>query len=113
MTVIQQILSIAIAAVANFFTRVSPFLIFDHSNKKGSDEISPFIEGLGRFLPPAIMGMLVVYCFRDVNFLAASHGLPDIIATIITVLVHLWRRNMSLSLLVRTVAYILLVNFVF
>lgn len=114
MTIIQQIISIGIAAVANFLTRVSPFLIFDHSNsKKGSDEISPFIEGLGKFLPPAIMGMLVVYCFRNVNFLSGTHGLPDIIATIITVLIHLWRRNMCLSLLVGTVSYILLVNFVF
>lgn len=88
------------------------FLIFDHS-KKGSDEISPFIDGLGKFLPPAIMGMLVVYCFRNVDFLSGTHGLPDIIATIITVLIHLWRRNMCLSLLVGTVSYILLVNFIF
>ena len=112
MKIIQQIMSISIAAVANFLTRVFPFLIFDHS-KNGSDEISPFIEGLGKFLPPAIMGMLVVYCFRNVDFLSGTHGLPDIIATIITVLVHLWRRNMCLSLLVGTVSYILLVNFIF
>lgn len=112
MTIIQQVISIGIAAVANFLTRVSPFLIFDHS-KKGSDEISPFIDGLGKFLPPVIMGMLVVYCFRNVDFLSGTHGLPDIIATIITVLIHLWRRNMCLSLLVGTVSYILLVNFIF
>lgn len=112
MTVIQQIISIAIAAIANFITRVCPFLIFDHS-KNGSDEISPFIEGLGKFLPPAIMGMLVVYCFRNVHFLSGNYGLPEIIASIITILVHLWRRSMSLSLLLGTLSYILLVNFIF
>ena len=71
MTVIQQIISIAIAAVANFITRVCPFLIFDHS-KNGSDEINPFIEGLGKFLPPAIMGMLVVFWFGYVHVLSGD-----------------------------------------
>lgn len=112
MTVIQQVISIAMAALANFFTRLAPFLIFDHS-KNGKDQLNPFIEGLGKFLPPAIMGMLVVYCFRNVNFLAGTHGLPELIASAITVLVHLWRRNMSLSLLLGTVSYIILVNFIF
>ncbi|MEY8441508.1 AzlD domain-containing protein [Lactobacillaceae bacterium 24-114] len=112
MTVIQQVISIATAAFANFLTRVGPFLIFDHS-KNGKDQLSPFIEGLGKFLPPAIMGMLVVYCFRNVNFLAGTHGGPEIIASIITILVHLWRKNMSLSLLLGTVSYIILVNFIF
>lgn len=114
MSLLQQVMSIAIAAVANFLTRSTPFFIFDrhHGNQK-SDEISPFIEGLGKFLPPAIMGMLVVYCFRNVNFLTGTHGLPELIATVITILIHLWRRSMCLSLLVGTLSYILLVNFVF
>ena len=69
MTVVQQVISIAIAAVANFFTRVVPFLVFG-CQRNGKEELSPFIEGLGDFLPPAIMGMLVVYCFRNVHFLS-------------------------------------------
>lgn len=112
MTVVQRIISIAIAAVANFFTRVVPFLIFDHQNDN-REELSPFIEGLGGFLPPAIMGMLVVYCFRNVNFLGGNYGLPEVIASVITVIVHLWKRNMSLSLLLGTISYIILVNFIF
>lgn len=112
MSVVQQIVSIAIAAVANFFTRFTPFLIFDHQ-RNGKEDLSPFIEGLGKFLPPAIMGMLVVYCFRNVHFLSGNYGLPEIIASVITVIVHLWKRNMSLSLLLGTVSYILLVNFIF
>lgn len=111
MTVIQQILTIAIAAVTNFLTRLLPFQLFaQHVN---GDQLSPFIDGLGKFLPPAIMGMLVVYCYRDVNFLAGSHGLPDLIAGLTTVLVHLWKNSMFLSLVVGTGTYIVLVNFVF
>lgn len=114
MSLLQQIISIAIAAVANFLTRATPFFVFDHDHgDRRSDDISPFIEGLGKFLPPAIMGMLVVYCFRNVNFLAGTHGLPEVIATVITILIHLWRRSMCLSLLVGTVSYILLVNLIF
>ncbi|MCI1975150.1 MAG: AzlD domain-containing protein [Limosilactobacillus sp.] len=104
MTVVQQIVSIAIAAVANFFTRYIPFLIFGRQ-KTGKEELSPFIEGLGNFLPPAIMGMLVVYCFRNVHFLSGDFGLPEIIASIITILVHLRKRSMCLSLLVGTISY--------
>lgn len=71
MTVVQQVISIAIAAIANFFTRVVPFLVFGRQ-RNGKEEVSPFIEGLGNFLPPAIMGMLVVYCFRNVHFLSGN-----------------------------------------
>lgn len=112
MTVIQRLISIAIAALANFVTRVTPFLIFDHSDGD-KDQLNPFIEGLGKFLPPAIMGMLVVYCYRNIHLLSGNHGLPDLIAGLITVFVHLWQRNMFLSLIVGTVSYILLIDFVF
>lgn len=112
MTVVERLLSIAIAALANFATRVAPFLLFAHSHN-GKSEISPCIEGLGKFLPPAIMALLVVYCFRNVNFLGGTHGLPELLAAGVTIEAHLWKRNMFLSLIVGTLTYILLVNFVF
>lgn len=112
MTVVERLLSIAIAALVNFATRVAPFLLFAHSHN-GKSEISPFIEGLGKFLPPAIMALLVVYCFRNVNFLGGTHGLPELLAAGVTIEVHLWTRNMFLSLIVGTLTYVLLVNFVF
>lgn len=111
MTVIQQVVTIAIAAITNFITRWLPFQLFERKGR--SQGLSPFINGLGKFLPPAIMGMLVVYCFRDVNFLSGSHGLPELIAGAVTVLVHLWKNSMFLSLILGTGVYILLVNFVF
>lgn len=112
MSIVQRLISIAIAALANFATRVTPFLLFDRS-ADDKQELNPFIEGLGEFLPPAIMGMLVVYCYRNVNFVSGNHGLPDLLAGIVTILVHLWRRNMFLSLITGTVIYILLIDFVF
>ncbi|MCH3922737.1 branched-chain amino acid transporter permease [Limosilactobacillus sp.] len=108
----QRVVTIGIAAVTNFLTRYLPFRLFT-SSKDEEDELSPFIKGLGEFLPAAIMSMLVVYCYRNINLLGGNHGLPDLIAGLITVLVHLWRRSMFLSLIVGTVSYILLINFVF
>lgn len=111
MTIVQQVITITIAAVTNFITRWLPFKLFT-SGKDDRDESSPFIN-LGAFLPPAIMGMLVVYCYRNINLLSGDHGLPDLIAGLITVAIHLWRRSMFLSLIVGTVSYIVLVNFIF
>ena len=79
MTIIQQVITIAIAAVTNFITRWLPFRLFT-SGKDEQDELSPFIKGIGAFLPAAIMGMLVVYCYRNINLLSGNHGLPDLIA---------------------------------
>ena len=110
MTLIQQVIAIAVAAVTNFLTRLLPFKIFIGNGKK---DVSPFIRGLGNFLPAAIMTMLAVYCFRTVNFLASTHGLPQIIAGVVTVVLHLWKQNLILSMVGGTVCYILLVNFVF
>ena len=109
----QQVITVAIAAVTNFITRWLPFRLFTKNNKGEQEELAPFVKGLGDFLPPAIMGMLVVYCYRNINLLTGNHGLPDLIAGAITVVVHLWRRSMFLSLTVGTVSYIVLINYVF
>ncbi|MDC2843117.1 branched-chain amino acid transporter permease [Limosilactobacillus mucosae] len=72
-----------------------------------------FVTGLGRFLPAAIMGMLVVYCYRNVNWLGGTHGLPEVIAGVVTVIVHLWKHSLFLTLIVGTLCYMLLINFIF
>lgn len=112
MGIIQQIITIALAAVTNFITRWMPFRLFTHG-KTDQRELAPFIKGLGEFLPPAIMAMLVVYCYRNISFAHLSQGLPEILAGVITVAIHLWQRKMFLSLAVGTLSYILLINFVF
>lgn len=68
---------------------------------------------LGKLLPCAVMSMLVVYCLRNMNFVGASHALPEIIAAAVVVLLHVWRRNTLLSIVAGTVVYMLLVQLVF
>ena len=71
------------------------------------------VEDLGRLLPPAMMGLLVVYSLRSVDILSGSHGLPEAIAVAATALLHLWKRNTLVSILAGTAGYMLLVQLVF
>ncbi|MBE5771216.1 MAG: branched-chain amino acid transporter permease [Clostridia bacterium] len=108
MSVPLQLLTILLCALATVLTRFLPFLIFSEKRKT-----PPFIQYLGRALPAAIFGMLVVYCLKNVNFLAGSHGVPEAIGIAVTVLLHLWKRQMLLSIAGGTVCYMLLVQFLF
>lgn len=108
MTLTQQIGTIAILALGTMATRFLPFLIF-----RDNKPTPKFIQYLGNALPAAIFGMLVVYCLKDVNVLAYSHGLPELIAILVTVGLHLWKRQTLLSIAGGTVCYMLLVQLVF
>lgn len=99
---------IAVAAVVTAATRFLPFLIF--GNGKKTPQI---IVYLGKVLPYAIMGMLVVYCMKSVSFVKAPFGLPELIACAAVAVLHIWKRNTLLSIAVGTVGYMLLVQFVF
>ena len=72
-----------------------------------------YVQYLGKVLPGAIFGMLVVYCLKDVSIINYSHGIPEAIAIVITVLLHLWKSQMLLSIAGGTVVYMLLVQLVF
>lgn len=105
---LHTILIIAIAAVITALLRILPFLIF------GGDKPTPkFIQFLGSFLPYAMMGMLVVYCFKNVSVVASPHGIPELIACIVVAALHVWKRNSLLSVGAGTVCYMILVQFVF
>ena len=99
---------IVVMALVTMLTRFLPFLIF--GEKRKTPEIVLY---LGKVLPCAVMGMLVVYCLKDVTFLQAPFGLPELIGIAVVALLHLWRRNSLLSIGVGTVAYMLLVQLVF
>ena len=99
---------ILVVALTTFATRALPFLLFP----KGK-EIPKTIEYLGTVLTPAVIGMLVVYCLKDTPVIAAPHGLPELIAVGIVVLLHLWKRNNLLSIGSGTIVYMILVQFVF
>ena len=87
-------------------TRFLPFLIF-------RNKAPAWVEHLGKVLPAAIMGMLVVYCLKDVSFLTGSHGIPEILCCLVTAGLHVWKRNSLLSIGGGTVLYMLLVQLVF
>ena len=108
MTLTQQIVTIALCAFGTMITRFLPFIVFR------SDKPTPkYIQYIGNALPPAIFGMLVIYCLKDVSLFGGSHGIPEAIAIIAVIALHLWKKNMLLSIAGGTVCYMLLVQFVF
>lgn len=108
MTLSQQAITIALCALGTMLTRFLPFLIF--SAKKPTPQ---FVQYLGKALPAAVFGMLVVYCLKNVNIAAGSHGLPELIAIAVVVALHLWKRQMLISVAGGTVCYMLLVQLIF
>ena len=108
MTLSQQIVTIALCVAGTMLTRFLPFLVF--SPKKPTPR---YVQYLGKALPCAIFGMLVVYCLKNVSILSGSHGLPELIAIAVTVAVHKWRHQMLLSIAGGTACYMLLVQLVF
>ncbi len=104
----HDILLIIVVMLVTMLTRFLPFLLF--GEKRKTPELVTY---LGKVLPFAIMGMLVVYCLKDVKFLSAPYGIPELIGIAITAGLHIWKRNSLLSISVGTVSYMLLVQFVF
>lgn len=96
---------IFVVSATIFFTRLIPFLFFP----KGK-ELPPMIRYLGKVLPPAVIGMLVVYCLKSVDIGSAPFGLPELLAGGATVLLHVWKRNNLLSIGVGTVLYMVLIQ---
>ena len=99
---------IAVIALVTAALRFLPFFIF-----RGNRKTPKYIEYLGKVLPFAIMGMLVVYCLKGVTFTALENWLPYFLATAAVVLLHLWKRNTLLSIVTGTVLYMVLVQLVF
>ena len=99
---------IVVMALVTMATRFLPFLIFGEHRKTPE-----LILYLGKVLPCAVMGMLVVYCLKDVAFLQAPFGLPELIGIVVVALLHLWKRNSLLSIGAGTVFYMVLVQVVF
>lgn len=101
-------LLIAVVALVTIALRFLPFLIFGENCKT-----PPLVAYLGQVLPYAIMGMLVVYCLKDVTLTAHPFGIPEAIGCAVVALLHIWKRNTLLSIGAGTVCYMLLVQLVF
>ena len=101
-------LIVAVTALVTIGLRFLPFLIFGENRK--TPEIVAY---LGQVLPFAIMGMLVVYCLKNVSFVSPPFGIPELIGCAVVAGLHLWKRNTLLSIGGGTLCYMLLVQFVF
>ena len=101
----QTILMILAVAAGTALMRFLPFWLFPESQKT-----SPIIRYLGKVLPPAMIGLLVVYCLKDVDFVAAPYGAAELAAILLIVLLHSWKRNVLLSIGGGTAAYMLLIK---
>lgn len=99
-------LLVAVMSAVTILLRAAPFLVF----KK---KTPAYVLYLGRVLPAAIIGMLVIYCLKDTNLLSAPFGAPELIAGLLVVGLHAWKRNILLSILAGTGAYMLLTQLVF
>lgn len=104
---LHSALMIGLIAIVTALLRFLPFIVFKNR------ETPVYIAYLGKVLPYAIMGMLVVYCLKGVSLLHDPYGLPELIAVAIVVVAHVWRRNTLLSILSGTVVYMILVQLVF
>ena len=108
LTPLQTILIILAIALGTAVTRFLPFLLFPQGKKPPE-----IIDDLTTLLPPAVMGLLVIYCLKNVSLAVAPYGLPELIGVVVTATLHLWRRNVLLSIAVGTVVYMVLVQMVF
>ena len=108
MTDIHALLMVAVMAIVTFLLRFIPFAVFPEGKKTPA-----VITYLSNALPCAIMGMLVIYCLKDVSIFNGNHGIPEAICVILVVILHKWKHNSLLSISVGTIVYMLLVQMIF
>lgn len=108
MTITQQMITVGMVVLGTALTRFLPFLIFP-----AGKPTPKYIHYLGKVLPSAIFGMLVIYCLKGVSIFSGTRGIPELIAIFIVIVLHIWKRQMLLSIAGGTICYMLLVQMVF
>ena len=108
MTTAQMILTVGAVVLGTMATRFLPFLLFP-----ASKPTQRYVQYLGRVLPYAVMGLLLIYCLKEVRVTAWPYGIPELIGLAVTAALQLWRKNMLLSIAAGTVLYMALVQVVF
>ena len=108
MTNTQIVITILVVIGGTILTRFLPYILFPAGRKT-----PPYIQYLGRVLGPAVFGLLVVYCLRNVSFVSGTFGIPEIISLVIVTVTFFWKKSMLLSMAAGTAIYMLLVQTVF
>lgn len=103
---IHSLLLVLVVAAITVMIRFMPFVIF----RKKTPQVVLY---LGKMLPFAIMGMLVVYCLKNVSLTEGSHAIPEVIAIALVILLHKWKHNTLLSILLGTLAYMFMIQVIF
>ena len=108
MTLTQQMITVGMVVLGTMLTRFIPFIIVP-----AGKPTPKYIQYLGNVLPSAVFGLLIIYCLKNVSIFAGSHGIPEMLSIILVVLLHLWKRQMLLSIAGGTIFYMILVQFIF
>mgnify|MGYP002856248106 FL=1 len=104
----HALLIIIVMGFATLATRLLPVLIFGNGKK-----VPEYILYLGKGVPYTAMGLLIVYCLKDVSVFEAPHAIPEVIALAIVSGSYLWKRNSILSVVIGTLSYMLMVQLIF
>ncbi|WP_420799771.1 branched-chain amino acid transporter permease [Paenibacillus mesophilus] len=108
MTFMERMITIGMVVLGTMITRFLPFLIFPSGRP-----VPTYVQYLGKVLPSAALGLLVIYSIKDVNFISGSHGVPEMISIAITACLHIWKRNMFISIVSGTLVYMFLIQYIF
>lgn len=108
MTLTQQLITIAMIVLGTALTRYLPFMLFP-----AGKQTPPYVRYLGKVLPSAVFGLLVIYCLRNVNVLGGTYGIPELLAITLVIVLHLWKRQMLLSIAGGAIFYMILVQTLF
>lgn len=108
MTFAEQVMTIAAVVLGTLLTRFLPFLVFP-----AGKPTPKYIRYLGKVLAPAVFSLLIIYSLKDVSLFVGSHGFPEMLGIAATAALHVWKRQMLVSIAGGTILYMLLVQFVF
>ena len=108
MTLTEQIITIGMVVLGTIITRFLPFLLFP-----AGKPVPRYVQYLGMALPSAVFGLLVIYCLKNVDLMQGSHGIPELLSLAAVAALHLWKRQMLLSIAGDTVFYMALVQQIF
>lgn len=104
----EILIMVLVMGAGTIFTRALPFLLFS-----GKRQPPPFVTYLGKVLPYAIIGLLVVYSFRNTRLMQYPYGVPEMIAMLTVIGLHKWKHSFMLSILGGTAVYMILLQRVF
>ena len=108
MTLTQQIVTSAMVILGTMLTRFVPFFVFP-----AGKPTPKYVQYLGNVLPPAVFGLLIIYCLKNVSIFTGSHAIPELLAITLVIALHTWKRQMLLSIAGGTIFYMILVQFIF